>query len=35
MQPRRIYQPFAWGPDFGVASVTYDFAGLLARGEAP
>lgn len=30
-----IRQPFTREPDFGVTSVNYDFAELLARGEAP
>jgi hypothetical protein len=28
-------QPFQREPDFGVTSVNYDFAELLARAEAP
>jgi len=31
--PRYITQPFTREPDFGVTSVTYDLAELLARGE--
>lgn len=27
--------PFQREPDFGVSSVNYDFAGLLARAEEP
>jgi superfamily II DNA or RNA helicase len=30
-----VRQPFQRGPDFGVTSVNYDFAELLARAEAP
>ena len=30
-----LRQPFNREPDFGVTSVNYDFAGLLARAEAP
>ena len=30
-----LRQPFQREPDFGVTSVNYDFAELLARGEAP
>jgi uncharacterized protein DUF3883 len=30
-----LRQPFRREPDFGVASVNYDLAELLARGEAP
>jgi hypothetical protein len=30
-----VRQPFQREPDFGVTSVNYDFAGLLARAEAP
>ena len=30
-----LRQPFVREPDFGVTSVNYDFAELLARGEAP
>jgi len=37
-QPHRIHyvrQPFHREPDFGVTSVNYDFAELLARAETP
>ena len=30
-----VREPFKREPDFGVTSVNYDFAELLARGEAP
>jgi hypothetical protein len=30
-----LRQPFSREPDFGVTSVNYDFAELLARAEAP
>ena len=30
-----LRQPFQRKPDFGVTSVNYDFAELLARAEAP
>jgi len=30
-----VRQPFQREPDFGVTSVNYDFAELLARAEAP
>jgi hypothetical protein len=30
-----LRRPFQREPDFGVTSVNYDFAGLLARAEAP
>lgn len=30
-----VRQPFQREPDFGVTSVNYDFAGLLARAERP
>jgi len=30
-----LRQPFSREPDFGVTSVNYDFADLLARAEAP
>ena len=30
-----VRQPFQREPDFGVTSVNYDFAELLARGETP
>lgn len=30
-----VREPFRREPDFGVTSVNYDFAELLARGEAP
>jgi SNF2 family DNA or RNA helicase len=30
-----VHRPFRREPDFGVTSVNYDFAELLARGEAP
>ncbi len=35
--PRYYYlrQPFQREPDFGVTSVNYDFAELLARAEVP
>ena len=32
---RYLRQPFRREPDFGVTSVNYDFAELLARAEAP
>ena len=32
---RYVREPFQREPDFGVISVNYDFAQLLARGEAP
>jgi SNF2 family DNA or RNA helicase len=32
---RYLRQPFRREPDFGVTSVNYDFADLLARGQAP
>ena len=32
---RYVRRPFGREPDFGVTSVTYDFAELLARAEAP
>ena len=34
-QPHYLRQPFQREPDFGVTSVNYDFAELLARAEAP
>jgi SNF2 family DNA or RNA helicase len=34
-QPYYLRQPFQREPDFGVTSVNYDFAELLARAEAP
>ncbi len=34
-QPHYLRQPFQREPDFGVTSVTYDFAELLARSTAP
>ena len=34
-QAHYLRQPFQREPDFGVTSVNYDFAGLLARAEAP
>lgn len=33
--PRYICQPFQREPDFGVTSVNYNLAELLARGEEP
>jgi hypothetical protein len=33
--PRYIRQPFRREPDFGVASVTYRIADLLARASVP
>ena len=30
-----VREPFQHKPDFGATSVNYDFAQLLARGEAP
>jgi hypothetical protein len=30
-----LRRPFQREPDFGVTSVNYDFAGLLARAELP
>ena len=30
-----VRQPFAKEPDFGVTSVNYDFAELLAKAETP
>ena len=32
---RYVRRPFVREPDFGVTSVNYDYAGLLARGAAP
>ena len=32
---RYLCHPFQREPDFGVTSVNYDFAELLARAEAP
>ena len=32
---RYLRQPFRREPDFGVTSVNYDFAELLARSEVP
>ena len=32
---RYVREPFQREPDFGATSVNYDFAQLLARGEAP
>ena len=32
---RYVREPFQRKPDFGATSVNYDFAQLLARGEAP
>lgn len=32
---RYVREPFQREPDFGSTSVNYDFAQLLARGEAP
>ena len=34
-EPRYIRQPFRREPDFGVASVTYRLADLLARASVP
>ncbi|PIX97289.1 MAG: RNA helicase [Hydrogenophilales bacterium CG_4_10_14_3_um_filter_63_21] len=34
-QPHYLRQPFQREPDFGVTSVNYDFADLLARAETP
>jgi hypothetical protein len=34
-EPRYIRRPFQREPDFGVTSVNYDLAELLARGEKP
>ncbi len=34
-QPHYLWQPFQREPDFGVTSVNYDFAELLARAETP
>ncbi len=34
-QVHYVRQPFQREPDFGVTSVNYDFAELLARAEAP
>jgi hypothetical protein len=34
-QPHYLRQPFQREPDFGVTSVNYDFAELLARAQAP
>lgn len=34
-QPHYLRQPFQREPDFGVTSVNYDFAELLARAETP
>ena len=32
---RYVREPFQREPDFGATSVNYDFAQLLARGQAP
>ncbi|HOS87764.1 MAG TPA: hypothetical protein PLT46_11615, partial [Burkholderiaceae bacterium] len=34
-QAHYLRQPFSRDPDFGVTSVNYDFAELLARAEVP
>ena len=34
-QPYYVRQPFGREPDFGVTSVNYEFAELLARAEEP
>ena len=33
--PRYVWRPFQREPDFGVTSVNYDLAGLLAKSEDP
>jgi hypothetical protein len=33
--PYYVRNPFQQEPDFGVASINYDVAGLLARAQAP
>ena len=34
-QVHYVRKPFQREPDFGVTSVNYDFAGLIARGQPP